>query len=83
MGKQKVRHNRTSTKGKTFPAGKGVKTRLIPQNALTSECWLIQMQGLEACKTCKEKDTPECGGKNIRKKLMNEKGYKLPLGREI
>ena len=83
MGKAKVRHNRTSTKGKTFPAGKGVKARIIPQNALTSECWLIQMQGLEACKTCEARDTPECGGKEIRKKLMNAKGYKVPLGREI
>jgi len=69
-------------------ARKGIKTgvietRLIPQNHLTSECWMVQFKGLDACKTCEFKDTPECGGKEIRKKLMNVKGYKVPLGRDI
>ena len=29
MGKAKVRHNRTSKKGKTFPAGKGVVAKKL------------------------------------------------------
>lgn len=82
MGKAKVRHTRTSKKGKVFPAGKGVETRLIPQKHLTSECWMVQFRGLKACEECEFKDTSECGGKAIRKKLMNVKGYKVPLGAE-
>jgi hypothetical protein len=51
----------------------------IKQNELTSECWLIQIDGINACKKCKYKDTKECGGSNIRKKLINKKGYEVPL----
>jgi hypothetical protein len=60
-----------------------MEARSIPQKHLTSECWLIQFQGLKACETCPAKGTPECGGKNIRKKLMNELGYRVPLGKKI
>jgi hypothetical protein len=41
----------------------------INQGSLTSECWLIQMQGLEACKTCEFLNKRDCGGKRIRKQL--------------
>jgi hypothetical protein len=44
---------------------------------------MVQFQGLKACEGCPYKDTVECGGKNIRKKLMNELGYRVPLGKKI
>jgi hypothetical protein len=50
---------------------------------LTSECWLIQFEGLSACEHCQFKNTKECGGKEIRKRLLNKKGQKVPLGKEI
>jgi len=56
-----------------------VTVRTIKQNNLTSECWTIQMQGIDACNTCKYKDTDECGGKEIRKTLQNEKGLNVPI----
>jgi len=49
-----------------------MKTKMIDQSMLTSECWFIQMWGIEACSTCEFKDTDDCGGKLIRKKI--EKG---------
>lgn len=58
---------------------KGWQTRTIKQDKLSSECWMIQFQGLEACRNCPYKNTAECGGKAIRKTLMNEKGHKVPL----
>ena len=57
--------------------------RIINQKELTSECWAIQFRGLEACKDCEFKDSNECGGKEIRKKLMNKLGFKVPLGKEL
>ena len=47
-----------------------MKVKSIKQSELTSECWLIQIWGLSACKTCEVKDTEECGGKAIRKDLL-------------
>lgn len=58
-------------------------SRTIPQSQLTSECWTIQFEGLSACEHCSYKNTKECGGKEIRKKLLNIKGYKVPLGNDI
>jgi len=55
----------------------------VRQSDLTSECWLIQFQGLEACKTCEVLNTRDCGGKKIRKTLQNEKGIAVPVGKEI
>ena len=52
---------------------------IIKQKNLTSECWLIQFKGLNACKDCEFKNTSNCGGKNIIKTLMNKKGIKIPL----
>lgn len=46
------------------------ETKVIDQSKLTSECWSIQFEGLTACKTCKLNLTPECGGRNIRKRLL-------------
>jgi len=44
----------------------------INQGSLTSECWLIQMNGLTACNSCPAINTEDCGGKRIRKKLLNK-----------
>ena len=54
--------------------------REVSQKELTSECWLVQMRGLEGCNTCEFVDTDECGGKRIRKYGANELGHKVPLG---
>jgi len=43
--------------------------KTINQSELTSECWLIQIQGVAACKKCELFKTEECGGKEILKKL--------------
>jgi len=49
-----------------------ISTKEINQDNLTSECWLIQFNGLKACDTCEYLNTSECGGINIRKKLLKE-----------
>jgi hypothetical protein len=49
-----------------------MKVKIINKKDLTSDCWLIQFEGLEACKTCEFRNTKECGGKNIIKKLQND-----------
>jgi len=51
-----------------------LNVKIITQGNLTSECWLIQMQGKSACQTCEFKGTPECGGQNILKTGKNKKG---------
>jgi hypothetical protein len=49
-----------------------VKT--IKQSNLSSECWLIQFRGPDACVNCEYRNTNECGGQEIRKTGHNEKG---------
>lgn len=49
-----------------------MKTKTISTKNLTSECWLIQFWGLEACKDCEAKNTSECGGQKIREDLMTK-----------
>ncbi len=44
----------------------------INQSSLTSDCWLIQFEGLIACKGCEYYGTDDCGGGNTLKKLNNE-----------
>lgn len=56
-----------------------VHTRMIRQADLTSECWTVQFQGIEACKTCPYRGKRECGGKNIRRTGINAKGIKVPI----
>lgn len=56
-----------------------MKTKTINQSHLSSECWLVQFWGLEQCETCEAKDTPDCGGQEIRRTGKNEKGYSIPL----
>lgn len=54
-----------------------MESRIIKQEDLTSECWSIQFEGLKACQCCEYKNSSNCGGKDIRKKLMNKKGIKI------
>jgi len=46
---------------------------------LTTECWEIQIKGLEACKKCEFLHTKDCGGKRIRKAMLA--GEKKPVGK--
>jgi hypothetical protein len=59
----------------------GVEIYTVKQSELTSECWLIQIQGLKACESCELKDTSHCGGEKIRVIKENKKGYTVPIGR--
>lgn len=51
-----------------------MKIKIIKSSELTSECWMIQIDGLDACKNCEFLNTDECGGQNIRKRLLKENG---------
>lgn len=42
-----------------------MKTYTVKQRELTSDCWLIQIQGIEACKECDYWGTRDCDGKKI------------------
>lgn len=53
------------------------------QNKLSSECWSVQFQGLEACENCSLRDTNECGGRLIRRFGVNKKGYKIPISEVV
>jgi hypothetical protein len=50
-----------------------VETVEVDQSQLTSECWLIQIQGLKACQKCEFLNKNGCGGKKIRKHLLGKK----------
>jgi len=54
------------------------ETKTINQANLSSECWMVQFNGLTACESCEYLDTEDCGGKEIRKNGKNEKGIKVP-----
>jgi len=56
-----------------------MKTRTINQSNLSSECWMIQIWGLDYCKTCQYNNTKECGGKNIQKTGLNSLQRKVPI----
>ena len=47
-------------------------SREIDQGKLTSDCWLIQFEGLRACKTCKIRGTKDCGGGKTLKRMQKE-----------
>ena len=34
----------------------------LDQNKMTSDCWMIQFQGLSACVDCQLKGKKDCGG---------------------
>ena len=44
-------------------------TKQIDQSRLTSDCWLLQFDGLAACKDCEARNTPDCGGGETLKRL--------------
>lgn len=47
-----------------------IKTKIIPQSSLTSDCWLVQFRGFNACAECPEYLGLECGGgKTLIKKI--------------
>ena len=58
---------------------KTVAVKTVSQKNLSSECWMVQLNGLGYCKICKFKDTPNCGGQNIRKTGKNEHGLTVPI----
>lgn len=60
---------------------KGVimKVLNVKRNQLTSECWVVQFEGLSACKNCPAQNTKECGGMGIVLSGKNKKGFKVPL----
>ena len=47
--------------------------KTMKQSELTSECWMIQMFGIEKCDNCDVLNTDECGGQEIRKRILLEK----------
>ena len=47
--------------------------KTIKQSELTSECWMIQMFGIEKCVDCDVLNTDECGGQEIRKRILSKK----------
>lgn len=55
-----------------------MEVRTVSQNKMTSECWPVQVWGMDQCKTCEFKKRG-CGGKNIRQTGKNAKGHTVPL----
>jgi len=49
-----------------------MKIKIVKQSDLTSECFSIQVWGIGSCETCEALNTDECGGQEIRKKLLKE-----------
>lgn len=44
--------------------------RKIDETTLTADCFMIQINGAEACKTCENLNKPrKCGGMRLREKL--------------
>jgi hypothetical protein len=54
--------------------GNITESKTFDQNSLTSDCWLVQFDGLVACKSCEAFGTDDCGGGDTLRKLNNE-GY--------
>ena len=46
--------------------------KIIDQSTLTSDCWMIQFNGLTACTACEFKDTDECGGGETLKRMKEK-----------
>ena len=56
-----------------------MKVRTVHQSNLSSECLMVQIWGLEFCKTCEYRDSKKCGGKKIRLTETNALGKKVPV----
>ena len=50
-----------------------ISSKVIYQGKLNSDCWLIQFNGLTACKNCEFKNTTNCGGGKTLKSLLTKK----------
>jgi len=50
-----------------------ISSKVIDQGKLNSDCWLIQFNGLTACKNCEFKNTTNCGGGKTLKSLLTKK----------
>jgi hypothetical protein len=60
-----------------------MRKRVVNQGALSAECWMVQVFGVEYCKGCEYLHTEECGGQDILEKGENDKGIKIPIGEEV
>lgn len=58
-----------------------MKAIKVNQAELTSDCWLIQIQGIEACEECEYKGTSDCGGKDIIKRIAEGKYPTAGIGK--
>lgn len=67
-------------KVKQTVAKPGSVVKQIKQSELTAECWMIQIQGVDACKGCEAYQTEDCGGQEILKTGKNEKGILIEKG---
>ena len=47
------------------------ESKQVDQNSMTSDCWLIQFNGLSACDTCELRNTSDCGGGKTLKTLKD------------
>lgn len=47
-----------------------LKTKRIRQKDLTPDCWSVQAWGLPYCRTCDYLATEDCGGYEIRKRIL-------------
>jgi len=50
-----------------------IESKKIDQKRLTSDCWLIQFEGLKACEHCEGHGTKECGGGVTLQSLLKRK----------
>jgi hypothetical protein len=60
--------------GTLHPDGTLSDQKTIDQSQLTSDCWLIQFNGLIACKTCEAYGSEDCGGGATLKAMNAEAG---------
>jgi hypothetical protein len=49
------------------------ESKEVNQKSLTSDCWLIQLEGPSACENCEARNTEECGGGESLRKLQKRK----------
>ena len=47
-----------------------MRTKRIHQKDLTPDCWSIQVWGLPYCRSCEYLATEDCGGYEIRKRIL-------------
>lgn len=47
-------------------------SKAIDQTQLTSDCWLVQFDGLVACNSCELRETEDCGGGETLERMRRE-----------